>query len=92
MLIKHFLAEGAIELFDAGVLVGFARLDALESRALSLSPLHEGLAQEIEPVVGTQHLRQCATALELLEYPYQSLFLVIGQVPLAPTQVLTILG
>lgn len=69
--VEHFLAEGAVEAFDVGVLVGLARLDVLDGHAVGLGPLHESLAQEFRSIVGAQHLRQPMVALQLLEDPNQ---------------------
>ena len=72
ILVEHLLAEGTVESFDEGVLVGFAGLDVLDRHALALGPLLEVLAQEVRSIVGTQHLRQSTFALELFEHPDQA--------------------
>src|SRR3546814_2113820 len=61
------LAEGPVEAFDIGVLVGLARLDVTDGHAVELGPLHEGFAQELRAVVGAQDLRQAVVGLELFE-------------------------
>ena len=71
VLVQVLLAEGPVEAFDVGVLVGLAGLDVLDGHAVELGPLHEGLAQELRAVVGPQHLRQPMVALQLLEDPNQ---------------------
>ena len=67
VLVQDLLAEGPVEAFEVGVLVGLAGLDVADGHAVELGPLHEGLAQELRAVVGTQDLRQAVVALELLE-------------------------
>ena len=51
VLVQHLLAEGPVEAFDVGVLVGFAGLDVLDRHGVGLGPLHEVLAQELRAVV-----------------------------------------
>lgn len=67
MLVEHLLAEGAIETFDVGVLVGFAGLDVLNGYTTGLGPLRKGFAQELRPVVRSQHLRLAMVASDLFE-------------------------
>jgi hypothetical protein len=57
MLIQHLLAKRAVETFDVGVLVGLAGLDVLDSHRIGFGSLHEALAQELRPVIGSQYLR-----------------------------------
>jgi hypothetical protein len=38
VLVEDFLAEGPVEAFDSGVLVGLAGLDVLDGRALAPGP------------------------------------------------------
>jgi hypothetical protein len=67
VLVQDLLAEGPVEAFDVGVLVGLAGLDVPDGHTVELGPLHEGLAQKLRAVVGAQDLRQAVVALELLE-------------------------
>jgi hypothetical protein len=53
VLVQDLLAEGPVEAFDVGVLVGLAGLDLADGHAVELGPLHEGLAQELRAIVGT---------------------------------------
>jgi hypothetical protein len=64
VLFADLLAEGSVEVFDVGVLVGLAGLDVSDCHAVELGLLHEGFAQEL---VGAQDLVQAVVALELLE-------------------------
>ena len=67
VLVQDLLAEGPVEAFDVGVLVGLAGLDVADRHAVELGPLHEGLAQELRAVVGAQDLRQAVVTLELFK-------------------------
>lgn len=73
MNIKDFLAVGAVEALDVGVLVRLAGLDVLDRHAVCLRPLHERLAEELRSVVHAQHLRQGPLLADLLEQPDQPL-------------------
>ena len=53
VVVQHFLAEGAVEAFDVGVLVRLAGLDVLDGHAIGFGPLREWLAQELRAIVGT---------------------------------------
>jgi len=51
VLVQHLFAEGAVEAFDEGVLVGLARLDVSQRHAAQFGPLGECFAQELRAVV-----------------------------------------
>ena len=54
MLVQDLFAQGPVEAFDVGVLVGLARLDVLDRHAVGLGPLDEGFAQELRAVVSAE--------------------------------------
>lgn len=49
--VEHLGAVGFVESFDIGVLRGLARLDVLQGDALVLSPLGQGVGDELGAVV-----------------------------------------
>lgn len=51
VLVQDLLAEGAVEAFDEGILVGLARLDVSKRHAAELGPLGECFAQKLRAVV-----------------------------------------
>jgi len=71
--IEQFLSQRPVESFDISILVRFARLDVLDRIACRLGSADEGLAQELEAVVGAQHLRQASFLAQPLKHPHQPL-------------------
>ena len=67
--IEHLLAIGSIEAFDVAVLHGLARLDKTQFNSMATRPPGQGLADELGPVVGPQHLRLAADFNQLIECP-----------------------
>src|SRR3546814_12781551 len=57
VLVQDLRAEGPVEAFEIGVLVGLARLAVTDRHAVELGPLHAGFAQELRVVAGAQDLR-----------------------------------
>lgn len=67
VLVQDLLAEGAVEAFDEGILVGLARLDVSKRHAAELGPLGECFAQKLRAIVRPWNLRQSVFTFELLE-------------------------
>jgi hypothetical protein len=66
--VKHFVAVGAIEALDEGVLIGLAGLDEAHLDVVRSAPVRKELRREFWAVVEAQ---RCGTAVdreELLEY------------------------
>src|SRR5687768_12472804 len=57
VLIQHFVAVGAIEALDEGVLIGLAGRDVEQRNATLPAPLHKAAGDELRAIVQAQRLR-----------------------------------
>src|SRR5688500_3159166 len=57
VLIQHFVAVGAIEALDEGVLIGLAGLDVEQRNATLPARLHKAAGDELRTIVQAQRLR-----------------------------------
>ena len=67
--IKDLGAIAAIEAFDVGILIGFARLNVVQRHPVRLAPVDERLRDKFWPVVGAQRTRTPVQCDEILEDP-----------------------
>lgn len=67
LLVETFVAQAAIEGFNAGILVRLTRLDQPELHALLMRPGGHHLDAELLAVVGPDHLRQAAAEREAVQ-------------------------
>src|SRR6056297_152241 len=72
MLVEQFLAIGAVEALDIGVLIRLAGLDVLDSYAGVLGPVREGLTQELWTIVRSEYLREAMLGPQAFKDPDQS--------------------
>lgn len=57
MLVEQILAVSAVEPFDVIILVGFSRLDVLDSHAGLVDPVGKYLARELRVVISPERTR-----------------------------------
>lgn len=69
VLIQTFIPETAIERFDIGVLIRFARLDEEELNAASMRPGQHGPTTELLAVIRPDCFRQAACLGQLIKGP-----------------------
>jgi hypothetical protein len=67
--VEHLGAVGLVESFDIGVLRGLAGLDVLQGDSLALSPLGQGVGDELRAVVQANRQRRAAHLHQLVERP-----------------------
>src|SRR5712692_7887786 len=73
VLIEAFLAQPRVETLDVRVLDRLARFDELQPYAMLVGPLVERPAAQLGTVIGLNHQRKPARALQPLEDPAYAL-------------------
>ena len=69
LLVEALIAEPAVERFDIGVLIGFARFDQAQGDTAFMRPGQHGSAAELLGIIRAQHPREATDKRKAVECP-----------------------